>query len=48
MGFTEAKSDTSPFILHHQTGTIYLLLYMDNIVLTTTSTSLLQQTIVAL
>jgi hypothetical protein len=48
LGFVEAKSDTSLFIFHCGTDTIYLLLYIDDIVLTTSSTSLLQHTISAL
>jgi hypothetical protein len=39
--FVEAKSDTSLFILHRGTDTVYLLLYVDNIVLTASSTKLL-------
>jgi hypothetical protein len=43
-----AKSDTSLFIYQHSHDTIYLLLYMDDIVLTTASDSLLQWVILAL
>jgi hypothetical protein len=45
LGFAEAKSDTSLFIFQHGSDTIYLLLYVDDIVLTASSTPLLQQTI---
>jgi hypothetical protein len=48
IGFIEAKSDTSMFIYRHGDDTIYLLLYVDNIVLTTSTTDLLQRTIVSL
>jgi hypothetical protein len=48
LGFVEAKSDTALFIFRRGTYTIYLLLYIDDIVLTTSSTTLLQQTISAL
>jgi hypothetical protein len=34
LGFVEAKSDMSLFIYHHGTETAYLLLYVDDIVLT--------------
>jgi hypothetical protein len=43
-----AKSDTSLFIYKHGHDTIYLLLYVDDIVLTTSSDSLLQWVITAL
>jgi hypothetical protein len=46
--FTEAKSDTSVFIYHHGTEMAYLLLYVDDIVLTASSQPLLQQIINAL
>jgi hypothetical protein len=48
LGFVEAKSDTSMFIHRYGDNTIYLLLYVDDIVLTTSSAALLQCTIVAL
>jgi hypothetical protein len=48
LGFIEAKSDTSLFIFWCGTDTIYLLLYVDDIVLTASSAALLQQTIYAL
>ena len=43
----EAKSDTSLFVYRRGTDTIYLL-YVDDIVLTASSSALLQQTIQAL
>jgi hypothetical protein len=48
LGFVEAKSDTSLFIYHHGTDTALLLLYVDDIVLTASTTSLLKQIIGAL
>lgn len=48
LGFVEAKSDTSLFILRSGTDTVYLLLYIDDIVLTASSTELLHGTITAL
>jgi hypothetical protein len=48
IGFVKAKSDTSLFIYRHGDDLVYLLLYVDNIVLTTSTTNLLQHTIVAL
>jgi hypothetical protein len=48
LGFVSAKSDTSLFIYQHGHDTIYLLLYVDDIVLTTSSDSLLQWVITAL
>jgi hypothetical protein len=41
LGFVEAKSDTFLFVHHHGGETAYLLLYVDEIVLTTSSPSLL-------
>jgi hypothetical protein len=43
LGFVEAKSDTSLFIYHHGAETAYLLLYVDDIVLTASSESLLRR-----
>ena len=37
LGFVEAKADTSLFIYRHGADTTFLLLYMDNIVLTASS-----------
>jgi hypothetical protein len=48
LGFIEAKSDTSLFIFHRGTDTVYLLLYLDDIILTVSSTKLLRCTISAL
>jgi hypothetical protein len=48
LGFMEAKSDASLFIYHHGTEVAYLLLYVDDIVLTASSQSFLQQIISAL
>jgi hypothetical protein len=48
MGFIEAKSDTSLFIFRHGSDTVYLLLYVDDIILTASSTELLRHTISAL
>lgn len=41
IGFTKAKFDTSLFILHRGTDAVYLLLYVDEIVLTASSDRLL-------
>jgi hypothetical protein len=46
--FAEAKSDTSLFIFQSGTDTVYLLLYIDDIVLIASSATILQQTISAL
>jgi hypothetical protein len=46
--FTEAKSDTSLFIYLYEGETAYLLLYVDNIVLTASSESLLHRIIASL
>jgi hypothetical protein len=48
LGFIEAKSDTSLFIYHHMDGTAYLLLYVDDIVLTVSGPQLLQRIISSL
>jgi hypothetical protein len=45
LGFVEIKSDTSLFVFRCGTYTVYLLLYVDDIVLTASSAALLQQTI---
>jgi hypothetical protein len=47
LGFTEAKSDTSLFIFRRGTDTVYLLLYVDDIVLTASSPQLLHRVIEA-
>jgi hypothetical protein len=48
IGFIEAKSNTSLFIYRRSDDTVFLLLYVDDIVLTASTTDLLQRTIVAL
>jgi hypothetical protein len=48
IGFVEAKSDTSLFIYRRSDDTVYLLLYVDDIVLTASTADPLQRTIVAL
>ena len=45
LGFTEAKADTSLFIYHRGDETAYLLLYVDDIVLTASSQQLLERVI---
>jgi hypothetical protein len=45
LGFIEAKSNTSLFILRRGSDTVYLLLYVDDIILTASSTGLLRCTI---
>jgi hypothetical protein len=47
MGFVEAKVDTSMFIFRRGVDTVYLLLYIDDIILITSSTALLHRTISA-
>jgi hypothetical protein len=44
-GFAEAKSDTSLFVYRRGSDTVYLLLYVDDIILTASSTEILQRTI---
>jgi hypothetical protein len=48
IGFVEAKSDTSLFVYRHGDDTVYLLFYVNDIVLTASTIDLLQRTIVAL
>jgi hypothetical protein len=48
LGFIEAKTDSSLFIYHSGADTVYFLLYVDDIVLTASSSSLLQRIISAL
>jgi hypothetical protein len=48
LGFVEAKFDTSLFVFWRGTYTVYLLLYVDDIVLTASSAALLPWTISAL
>jgi hypothetical protein len=48
LGSTEAKLDTSLLIFHQNSETMYLLLYVDDIILTTSSMELLRHNISAL
>jgi hypothetical protein len=48
IGFVEAKSGTSLFIYRRSNDTVYLLLYVDDIVLTASTADPLQRTIIAL
>ena len=48
IGFVEAKSNTSLFIYRWGEDVVYLLLYVDDIVLTASTADLLQRTIIAL
>jgi hypothetical protein len=48
LSFIEAKTDSSLFIYHSGADTVYLLLYVDDIVLTASSSALLQRIISAL
>ena len=48
IGFVEAKSDTSLFIYQRGSDTAYMLLYVDDIVLTASSPGLLRRIISAL
>jgi hypothetical protein len=48
LGFVEAKSDTSLLVYRHDGDTAYLLLYVDDIVITASSPKLLQRTTTAL
>jgi hypothetical protein len=48
LGFNEAKSDTSLFIFHRGSEMVYLLLYVDDIVLTASFVQLLRRVITAL
>jgi hypothetical protein len=48
IGFVEAKSNTSLFIYRRGDDTVYLLLYVNDIVLTASTVDLLHRTIVAL
>jgi hypothetical protein len=45
IGFHASKADSSLFIFHTPTATAYILLYVDDIILTASSTSLLQHII---
>lgn len=48
IGFVQSKADPSLFVYHQATGTTYLLLYVDDIGLTTSSTQLLHNIISSL
>lgn len=48
LGFVNAKADTSLFVYHHGTDTAYLLLYVDDIVLTASFMAVLRRIISAL
>jgi hypothetical protein len=48
LGFVDTKSDTLLFVYHRDTDTAYLLLYVDDIVFTASSSELLQRAITAL
>jgi hypothetical protein len=48
LGFVESKADTSPFVLCRGSDTTYLLLYVDDIILTASSVQLRQRIITAL
>jgi hypothetical protein len=48
LGFMEAKSDTSMFVYRRGADTAYILLYVDDIVITASSPKLLQRTTTAL
>ena len=48
LGFLNAKADTSLFVFHRGTDTVYLLLYVDDIILTASSSEVLRQIISAL
>jgi hypothetical protein len=45
LGFVEASSDTSLFIFHRGSEMVYLLLYIDDIILVASSATLLHRTI---
>jgi histone deacetylase 1/2 len=48
LGFVSSKSDASLFVLRRGSGIAYLLLYVDDVVLTASSTALLRQLIAQL
>jgi hypothetical protein len=48
IGFLSSKADSSLFVYHTTLGTIYLLLYVDDIVITGSNTSLVHQFIASL
>uniref|UniRef100_A0A453IDZ6 Reverse transcriptase Ty1/copia-type domain-containing protein n=1 Tax=Aegilops tauschii subsp. strangulata TaxID=200361 RepID=A0A453IDZ6_AEGTS len=43
LGFTSTRSDASLFVYHHGVDTAYLLLYVDDIILTASTVALLQR-----
>src|SRR4051812_4524300 len=43
LGFTSTRSDASLFMYHHGIDTAYLLLYVDDIILTASTSELLQR-----
>ena len=43
LGFTSTRSDASLFVYHHGVDTTYLLLYVDDIILTASTVALLQR-----
>jgi hypothetical protein len=45
LGFKPTRSDSSLFVLRHGTDSVYLLLYVDGIVLTASSDTLMRQVI---
>jgi hypothetical protein len=45
LGFVEAKADTSLFIFRRGAEAVYLLLYVDDIILTASSTVILRRTV---
>jgi hypothetical protein len=48
LGFTAALTDTSLFVLSSRSDTAYLLLYIDNIIVTASSTNFLQRLLIRL
>ena len=48
IGFRQSTSDNSLFVFYSSSNLVYLLLYVDDIILTASSTSLLQRIITAL
>jgi hypothetical protein len=48
IGFSQSRSDSSLFVLHSSTGTAYLLLYVDDMVLSASSTGLLEHIVAKL
>jgi hypothetical protein len=48
IGFSQSRLDSSLFVLHSSTGTAYLLLYVDDMVLSASSTGLLEHIVAKL